>query len=237
VPPWQHAIASRTLPDPMLVISPHLDDAVLSCGQLLAGRPGSVVATIFAGVPRQPGLCTDWDRRCGFGSAAEAMARRREEDRAALARLGAQALWLDFCDAQYEQPAPAEDLRAALRDLLLRCRPERVLLPLGLYHGDHRQAHEAALSVCRECEVWLYEDVPYRGMSGVLQQRLAELQAMGRSLRPARLAGCLGAAEAKSGALSAYASQWRAFGRHGLDDAREPERCWALEPPLGRSHG
>jgi len=44
----------------MLVVSPHLDDAVLSCGRLLAGRPGSVVATVFAGVPSRPDQCTDW---------------------------------------------------------------------------------------------------------------------------------------------------------------------------------
>ena len=34
---------------PVLVVSPHLDDAVYSAGQFLAGRPGAVVVTMFAG--------------------------------------------------------------------------------------------------------------------------------------------------------------------------------------------
>src|SRR5436853_287558 len=52
----------------MVAISPHLDDAVLSCGQLLAARPGSVVITVFAGMPRDGSQQTDWDRRCGFAN-------------------------------------------------------------------------------------------------------------------------------------------------------------------------
>jgi len=177
------------------------------------------------------------DRRCGFTSAAEAVAKRREEDCSALTRLDAKAHWLDFCDAQYEEPAPTDSLRAALSELLLRYQPERVLLPLGLYHGDHRQAHEAALPARQGREAWLYEDVPYRGMAGILQQRLAELQAMGWRARPIRLARQLGPAGAKAAALRAYASQRRGFGPAGLDDAQEPERCWALEPWQRDDHG
>ena len=55
----------------MLVISPHLDDAVLSCGALLAAHRGAVVATVFAGVPRDPRQRTEWDARSGVADAAE----------------------------------------------------------------------------------------------------------------------------------------------------------------------
>ena len=62
----------------MVVISPHLDDAVFGCGRLLASRPGSIVVTLFAGVPDDAGQLTDWDARCGFTTAGEAVwARRR----------------------------------------------------------------------------------------------------------------------------------------------------------------
>lgn len=37
--------------DRLLVVSPHLDDAVLSCGCWLASRPGAAVVTVFAGRP------------------------------------------------------------------------------------------------------------------------------------------------------------------------------------------
>jgi LmbE family N-acetylglucosaminyl deacetylase len=33
----------------LLVVSPHCDDAVLSCGSLLETHPGSAVVTVFAG--------------------------------------------------------------------------------------------------------------------------------------------------------------------------------------------
>ncbi|MCV5262168.1 PIG-L family deacetylase, partial [Escherichia coli] len=76
-----------------LVISPHLDDGVFGCGQLLAAHPGSTVLTVFAGVP-EAAPAPEWDRRCGFTSAQAAMAARREEDRRALTRLAARPLWL-----------------------------------------------------------------------------------------------------------------------------------------------
>src|SRR4051812_2661178 len=105
----------------MIAISPHLDDAVLSCGGLLAARPGSVVITVFAGMPRDGSQQTDWDRRCGFANAAQAVAVRREEDRLALAALQATPHWLHFVDSQYGESPAASDvsmaLAAALTDL------------------------------------------------------------------------------------------------------------------------
>ena len=98
----------------MLVISPHLDDAVLSCGALLAAHRGAVVATVFAGVPRDPRQRTEWDARSGFADAAEALAARRAEDAAALAELGAAPRWLDFRDDQYGDPERVDELAAAL---------------------------------------------------------------------------------------------------------------------------
>ena len=98
----------------MLVISPHLDDAVFGCGRLIAAHPGSVVVTVFAGVPRDPERLTEWDAACGFRSAAEAVATRRREDQAALALLDATPRWLDFCDSQYDETPALSELAAAL---------------------------------------------------------------------------------------------------------------------------
>jgi LmbE family N-acetylglucosaminyl deacetylase len=46
---------TKPLPDevvePIVVLSPHLDDAVLSCGVLLAANGGARVVTVFAGMP------------------------------------------------------------------------------------------------------------------------------------------------------------------------------------------
>ena len=46
-----HASAMLTLEGRLLVISPHLDDAVFACGRLIASHPSCVVVTVFAGLP------------------------------------------------------------------------------------------------------------------------------------------------------------------------------------------
>jgi LmbE family N-acetylglucosaminyl deacetylase len=216
----------------MLVISPHLDDAVLSCGCPLADHPGSIVVTVFAGAPRDPDQRTDWDARCGFASAGQAVAVRRQEDRAALAQLRATPVWLDFCDSQYGETPAVEAVGDALERLIGELRPVQVLFPLGLYHSDHLLVHAAsrpALRALRHADALAYEDVPYRGLPGLLQRRLAELEAVHVRATPARVDTGPGSPARKAQALRAYASQWRAFGEQGLDDAAQPERCWRLD--------
>lgn len=215
-----------------LVISPHLDDAVLSVGEWLAAHPGTVVATVFAGVPGDAMQCTDWDRRSGFATAAEAIAARRDEDRTALALLRAEPVWLDFADDQYDQARQRRDVVEALRQLLRRMAPSTVLAPLGLYHRDHRLTHQAALiaaQVERVASLLAYEDAIYRSIPGLLQARLASLTRRGLRATPARVAP--GDAQAlKQRALAAYASQHRGFAADGGCDAARHERCWHLEP-------
>ncbi len=221
-----------------LVISPHLDDAVLGCGAWLAANPGCTVATLFAGTPTDSRMRTPWDERCGYSDARSAMAARREEDRRALARLEATPLWMDFCDSQYGETPMPDEVARALEQMLRQHAPPLVFFPLGLYHSDHVLAHVAcrqALAVLR-FEAVAYEDVLYRGMPGVLQHRLADLAAQGIQATPARVASndrllMTRAAQAKAEALQAYASQLHGFGPGGYEDAAQPERCWRLQEP------
>jgi LmbE family N-acetylglucosaminyl deacetylase len=201
----------------------------------LAVHPGAVVATVFAGVPDNAARCTDWDRRSGFTTAAEAVAARRAEDRHALALLGAEPVWLDFADDQYDQPRRRRDVVDALRRLLRQLAPATVLAPLGLYHRDHRLAHQCALIAAgaeRLTPLLAYEDAIYCSMPGLLQARLASLQRRGIRATPARMPR--GDAQLKQRALAAYVSQRRAFPADGWRDAVGPERCWHLAPP---AHG
>ncbi|BAL94551.1 PIG-L deacetylase family protein [Rubrivivax gelatinosus] len=227
----------RRLPPsgPGLVISPHLDDAVFGCGVWLATRPGSRVATVFAGVPSDPALATDWDRRCGFASAGEAVTMRLDEDRRALARVGAEPTWLDFADAQYGRTPAREDIADALRRLLETERPHWLLLPLGLFHSDHRLVHEAAVEAFGTrsdgVDLVFWEDALYRAMPGVLQARLAELLAAGQVGTPLFDVPPTPAAwGAKRKAVAAYSSQLRAFGPGGAEDVERPERFWRFGP-------
>lgn len=226
----------QKLPRRLLVISPHLDDAVFSCGALLAAETDAVVCTVFAGTPEVQ-MVTGWDTECGFSDAHQAMDARRAEDIAALEILGARARHLAFLDSQYAEDG-AQTTRAiadALADVIHSGRHDAVLIPAGLFHSDHELVHRAALAACMADAARLciaYEDGLYRRMDGLVQQRLAALQSGGIEATPwletIDVAGLPRFMEAKQRAVQCYASQLRAFGPHGYDDVLAPERFWTL---------
>jgi LmbE family N-acetylglucosaminyl deacetylase len=215
----------------VLIFSPHMDDAVLSCGALMSSLPGVFVATVFGGEPPASAPCTDWDGRCGFGGGAEAMAARRLENARALALLQAHGCLLDFLDAQYADNMAPAGLVQALDGVLRRIAPDTVLAPLGLFHSDHLLVNEAALQVrLAHLELdWLcYEDVLYRCQPGLLQSGLARMLEMGHALTPAALTYPMDAAR-KAKAVAAYASQLEPLGlTHDSGDAAQPERYWRI---------
>lgn len=223
-----------------LVVSPHLDDAVLSCGALMASLPDVTVFNVFAGMPQDIGRLTDYDRQCGFTSAGQAVRTRLAEDGQALARLGAQALYAQEIDSQY---APLPDIGALgdrLAPVLMDSQWDTVMLPFGLFHCDHERASDACLHVA--CRVrgsrwanWLlYEDVPYRRRLGVMQCRLATLAGRGWIVAPAAVEGSGGIdaaapmALAKHEALACYGSQLKTLGLLHGGDQHAPERFWSL---------
>lgn len=222
--------------EPVLVISPHLDDGVFGCGELLAMLPGTTVATLFAGTPPDAGVHTEWDEACGFDTAGEALDARRSEDRDALALLGANPVHLPFLDGQYAPSPRADTLAAALDELIEARRPHTVLMPLGLFHTDHHLVHAACLLVMRrhlELQWLAYEDALYRRIDGTLQSRLAALLAAGVAASPCFFDGVDAVTQArrskrKAMAVATYASQLQAFGPDGLADTDAPERYWHL---------
>jgi LmbE family N-acetylglucosaminyl deacetylase len=239
--------------DRILVVSPHLDDAVLSCGALLASCAGAVVVTVFAGAAPDDQPLTEWDRKAGFASSREAVAARREEDARALALLDAKPVWLDFLDAQYGWSPKVAEVTAALAAELDRHRPDCVVAPLGLFHGDHVLVHRAVLALrervaaageqasrhigtaaeARAPPVWLaYEDVPYRQGFSRMQRRLCELLATGVAATPYAPVATAESDARKQASLACYPSQLRALGadgRPGCGDAQCAERYWILE--------
>ena len=217
-----------------LVISPHLDDAVFGCGEWIAAHPGARVLTVFAGVPPEAHTLTEWDAACGFASAGQAVAARRGEDRAALELLGATPAWLAFCDDQYRAHAPADGCAVAgeLRRALIEHDPQAVVVPFGLFHRDHRLAHEAALAALPEHagrSWYAYEDALYRCMPRLLQERLLLLSLAGIAATPLPPQAADGSLKRR--AVQCYASQLRGLsspGRPGHADALSPERLWRL---------
>ncbi|MGE3908913.1 MAG: PIG-L deacetylase family protein [Chloroflexota bacterium] len=220
----------------LVVISPHLDDAVLSCGDLLRDHPGAVVVTAFAGRPMAYPPRTSWDERAGFEPGADVVAARRAEDGRALAELGASPRWLDFPDPQYGLRPHRRELTDALKATLDDLSPDVVVAPLGIFHDDHALTGDAALDVLGQqtSACWLvYADAIYRNLPDLVNDRLRQLSEAGLTLREVN-ASADPASDRKRRAVACYSSQVQALERSwkgGVSDAFAPERYWQIVAP------
>lgn len=143
-----------------VVVSPHLDDAVLSCCARLTA--GARVVTVFAGLPAEGTPGPVWDRLTGAADAHRRVCDRLAEDDGALRLLGVGTDRLDLLDGQYRDgPAPHGRVTGLLRPLLADC--TEVWLPAGVGgHRDHVAARDAGLAAAPpDVAVLLYADLPY----------------------------------------------------------------------------
>ncbi len=179
--------------DRLLVISPHLDDAVISCGALMRAHPGATVATLFAASPEHyTNPLNEHDTDCGFQPGTDTMAVRRDEDVVALGRVGATGRWLEFCQNSHVERAEPVDIVPGAVDALLAtiadAQPSCVVAPLGLMHVDHMSCHATALVASERANdvPWLwYSDLPYVYVPGVLSTRFRALHKAGYVAAPA----------------------------------------------------
>jgi len=221
---------------PCFVVSPHLDDAVFSCGMMLATHPGSVVCTVFAGEPRTRQV-TPWDRAAGCADSHEAMHTRWREDRHALACCDARPVHLGFLDSQYAPLPDPREIAQALADAWRQSGLSRLVVPLGLYHSDHVATGEACRLLLRAgapraCIA--YEEALYRRRPGIVREKRESLARAGVRARhlPDGLLGVRSggrAAATKRRAVRAYRTQLRALEDPYPHDLAEPERFWWLE--------
>ncbi len=174
-----------------LFVSPHLDDAVLSAGGVIAARVREgvrvVVASLCTADPPAGRELGALARRFHSAWGSDAPSReRREEDARACARLGAEPRHLGLLDAIYRgepdgpdgyrsvealfaEPAGwdgefTERATAELRGLAAELRPARIYGPLAAGSNvDHRHALRALERLHRGlgAPLWLYEDQPY----------------------------------------------------------------------------
>jgi LmbE family N-acetylglucosaminyl deacetylase len=186
-----------------LYLSPHMDDAVLSCGGQMAAqieRGERVrVLNIFAGIPDYTRLSAYAERQHNkWGRPADPVSTRRIEDERVLDDLGAEVEYWEFYDCIYRQANgeflythhdavfgpihPAETaLIATLTHNLRRLTetwPEAVFYaPIGAGgHVDHRLVRASAVALQRTgLPVQFYEDFPYVAREGVLGEAQAEL--------------------------------------------------------------
>jgi LmbE family N-acetylglucosaminyl deacetylase len=184
-----------------LFLSPHLDDAVLSCGGTIGqltedGNPVWVL-TLFAGDPVHPYSRVARLLHELWGTPPEPVRLRRAEDAAATARLGSHSSYEDIPDAIYRRDRDGAWSYTRRESLLQGVHPDDewiprylagrvqaaaqtdwpIYAPLGVGgHVDHRLTFEAAqLLATSGYQVSFYEDFPYVFRKQRYRQRVAEL--------------------------------------------------------------
>jgi LmbE family N-acetylglucosaminyl deacetylase len=85
---------------PVVVCSPHFDDAVLDCWTVLTRPDMCEVINVFAGAPPE-GYATWWDQLAGVESSRQMYHDRLKEDRAALALAERTSHIANLLDGQY----------------------------------------------------------------------------------------------------------------------------------------
>jgi LmbE family N-acetylglucosaminyl deacetylase len=183
-------------------LSPHLDDAVLSCGGMIhrqraLGDSVSVV-NLCAGVPDYTQLSPFAQQyHAAWDTKADPVASRRAEDKAVLSELGVTAHYLDTPDSIYRrvdgrvvypdlatlfaEPHPEE--RDALPALwhqkligsLSNAGETVIYAPLGAgNHVDHQLGRALGLRLMKDgWSVWFYEDFSHVESPGALEETLA----------------------------------------------------------------
>ena len=225
------AATNRLHLGPIMVLSPHYDDAVFSCGHLLGILPGSVVVTVCTAKPENGDTLTDWDERCGFTSATQAMSARSLENREALNALGATGVELSFLDSQYLQTKrnSVDLLSDTLLSIIRERQPKSVFVPLGLFHDDHLLVSDVALMLehrANGLQWYAYADIPYNKNAEQVEQRIAQLSERGIQCEPYPFALT---SEHKARAVNAYRSQFRGLGHEdGNAIMQHQEQYWQL---------
>jgi LmbE family N-acetylglucosaminyl deacetylase len=148
---------------PELLLSPHLDDAVLDCWALLCGEGDLQTVNVFAGIP-PAGSVAAWDAITGARDSAERVRERIAEDERALALAGLAPVRLSFLDAQYRRPGGAPGVAELDRALsAVVSGASRVYAPAGIGgHPDHLLVRRyASLLAASGMPVSLYAELPY----------------------------------------------------------------------------
>jgi LmbE family N-acetylglucosaminyl deacetylase len=149
----------------VVVLSPHLDDAVFSLGATISKVAGAgscvEVLTVFSDDPLSDAPAIGWDTRGGFTTEGEAARARREEDREACRLLGAHPHWLPFCGGGYTPDKDKDAITAAIGERVAGA--DTLLVPgFPLQNPDHRWLTELLESKPpRVLRIGRYVEQPY----------------------------------------------------------------------------
>jgi LmbE family N-acetylglucosaminyl deacetylase len=216
-----------------IYISPHFDDAALSCGGSIGLQTACglkvLVITAFAGVPpadQQPSsFASRIHQQTNLPTSPhDAVKVRRREDAEAISALGGDTFWLDHLDALYRGNPPYyqndeelfgqidqndfsldEELGAFLLKVYQRAPLATFYVPLGIgHHVDHQLCCSAGDRLAQQgANLKFYEDFPYVATPGALEARRREL---GSGLEE-ELVEVSGSLRLKEDAIACYTSQ------------------------------
>jgi LmbE family N-acetylglucosaminyl deacetylase len=180
----------------IMYISPHLDDAILSCGGVIYQQTTCgddvVVVTVCAGAP-QGNASSEYIQELHerWGTGESAIEGRTAEDRRACAMLGAQALHLPIPDAIYRTSSDGKLLYTSVEAIFAAIHPEEINLVDQIYrliekeckgaskiyapigyggHVDHRLTRKAVERLGRD--ICFYRDFPYAIREGKIPSDL-----------------------------------------------------------------
>ncbi len=184
--------------EPIVYLSPHLDDVALSCGGHVSKQTSQgksvLIVTVTAGDPPQvetSPLARTLHRR--WDLSADVISTRRQEDIAACDRLGAAYIHLDLPDCiyrrhpvTYEPFYPSEEslfgplnptdgllLERLVEKLAGLVQGSQILVPLGVgNHVDHQLTRQAAEQLLPSKHIIYYEEYPYVRQEGALKAAL-----------------------------------------------------------------
>jgi LmbE family N-acetylglucosaminyl deacetylase len=146
----------------VVILSPHLDDAVFSCWHVLDSPREVLVLNVFAGLPAPGAALPRWDRITGADDPVARVQERIEEDRAALALAGREPTNLSFVEGQYREEKPTlDEVLPAVRERLAGA--AEIFAPAGIGgHSAHCVLRDAGLTAARDgLAVSFYADIPY----------------------------------------------------------------------------
>jgi LmbE family N-acetylglucosaminyl deacetylase len=241
---------------PLLLLSPHFDDAVLSCAALIGRVEPIDVLTVFAGEPAPPRQ-GKWDRVTGFPDSTESRRVRQAEDQAAFAGTPHRLAYLDLVEAEYlsgpRTRYDAEPIASAVSRWVEQHPRGMLAVPAGagrgpglitsvrrrmgvriaLRHPDHVFLRDAALDAVASfagARAVMYEEFPY--LWGEAADAEARRVARSRGLS----AKCVAVdvdRRSKAARIAAYASQAPHLSVRGrrvdvAENLPEEERYWIL---------
>jgi len=214
----------------ILVLSPHLDDAVLSCGgwmaQMVEAGRQVLVYNLFCAHYQGPLSPAARELHASWGNPRDITALRAVEDRQALGVIGAEGMYGDARDLIYRQDACGEWLYPAMDDIMGTRNPQddalvghylekvsalfkteevEMYAPLGIGgHIDHLLAFDLGMRLKESgYAVRFYEDLPYALHADWLEKRMEAIAGGEVQVKLFTLKNL----EKKLTALSTYASQ------------------------------